>query len=207
MFRSLVLAGALFVMPFVANAQDFTPYTQMPAGVYNLDKTHASLTWKVSHAGLSNYTARFTDFDAQINFQPEDLTTSSISLTISPFSVMTDYVATEEKDFNKNLATQKQWFNANDFSAIEFKSTQVVKTGENTGQVYGNLTMLGVSKPVIMDVVYNGAYAEQPFSQLPTLGFSASTKIRRSDWGMDTYIPMIGDEVTIIFEGEFAKND
>lgn len=200
---SLLLGGTAAFAP--ASAQDMTAYKDMPAGVYAVDKTHASLTWKVSHAGLSNYTARFKSFDAEIKFDPKDVTKSTVTATIDPRTLETDYVATAEKDFNKNLVEEDKWFNAKQFPKISFKSTRIEKTGDNTGKMHGDLTFLGVTKPVTLDVTFNGAYAVQPFSQKPTLGFSATGKIKRSDWGMETYVPMIGDEVALQIEGEFAQ--
>lgn len=203
----LTLAATTVIgfMSLPALAQEFTPYAEMPAGVYSVDKNHASLTWKVSHAGLSNYTARFKSFDAQITFDPADVTKSTVTATIDPTSLETDYVATAEKDFNKNLITKEEWFNAGKFPEIKFASTKVEKTGENTGKIHGDLTFLGVTKPVTLDAVFNGAYKVQPFSQKPTLGFSATASLNRSDWGLATYIPAIGDKVDIIIEGEFAQ--
>lgn len=200
-----VCAAALAFSSAPALAQEFTAYDQLPAGVYTVDKNHASLIWKVSHAGLSNYTARFKTFDAQINYDPKDVTKSTVTATIDPTTIETDFTVTAEKDFNKELATGDKWFNAGKYPTISFKSTKVEKTGGSTGKLHGELTLLGVTKPVVLDVTYNGGYAEQPFSKKPTLGFSATGKIKRSDWGLSTYVPAIGDEVQIIIEAEFAK--
>lgn len=210
MTRTRLIAAALLLASFAAtpaHAQDMTPWKDMPAGVYSVDKTHASLLWKVSHAGLSNYTARFKSFDADITFDPADLTKSKVTAKIDPASLETDYVPTAEKDFNKNLITQEQWFNAGKFPQITFTSTKIEVTGDNTGKIHGDLTLLGVTKPVVLDAVFNGAYAVQPFSKKPTLGFSATGSLTRSDFGLDTYVPAIGDKVDIVIEAEFAKSN
>lgn len=199
-----VMFAALATAPAYAN--DMTAWKDMPAGIYTVDKTHASLIWKVSHAGLSNYTARFKSYDAEINFDPADITKSSVTAKIDPTTLETDYVATAEKDFNKNLITKEEWFNAGKFPEITFKSTKIEVTGENTGKIHGDLTFLGVTKPVTLDATFNGAYALQPFSKKPAMGFSATGSLNRSDFGMSTYVPMIGDKVDIIIEAEFAKN-
>lgn len=199
-----VMFAALATAPAYAN--DMTAWKDMPAGIYTVDKTHASLIWKVSHAGLSNYTARFKSYDAEINFDPADITKSSVTAKIDPATLETDYVATAEKDFNKNLITKEEWFNAGKFPEITFKSTKIEVTGENTGKIHGDLTFLGVTKPVTLDATFNGAYALQPFSKKPAMGFSATGSLNRSDFGMSTYVPMIGDKVDIIIEAEFAKN-
>lgn len=206
-FLPRVLVAAMLLAPLgiaSAHAQTMTPATDMPAGEYVLDKTHASLIWQVSHAGLTNYAARFTDFDATLTFDPKDPTKSKLNATVNPLSIQTDYVV-GERDFNKELSTDEKWFNAVKFPTIRFESTKIEKTGEHTGKIHGNLTLLGVTKPLVLDAVFNGAYAEQPFSKKPTLGFSATGKLTRSDWGLDTYAPMIGDSVTLRIEAELAQ--
>ncbi|MFP4386354.1 MAG: YceI family protein [Alphaproteobacteria bacterium] len=177
----------------------------MPAGLYNLDKTHASLIWKVSHLGLSNYTARFTNFDATLTFDPENPENSTLVATIDPTSIQTDYPYPEKKDFNAELINGKQWFNASQHDQITFESTHIERTGDNTGLMTGSLSFLGLTKPVTLEVTFNGAMVENPFSKKPTLGFSAQGSLNRSKWGMDTYVPNIGDQVTFLIEAEFAK--
>lgn len=200
-----LLLITLLMAPISAHAQTMTPANDMPAGNYMLDKTHASLIWKVSHAGLTNYAARFTDIDATLTFDPQDPTKSKLIATVNPLSIQTDYPA-GERDFNKELSTDEKWFNAVAFPKIRFESTRIEKTGEDTGKVYGNLTLLGVTKPLALDVTFNGAFAEQPFSKSPTLGFSATGSLTRSDWGLDTYTPLIGDEVTLQIEAELVQS-
>lgn len=182
-----------------------TPYKDMPAGVYKLDKGHASLTWKVSHLGLSNYTARFTRFNADLTFNPEKPEDSKVVVTVDPTSIKTDYPFADKKDFDKVLVEGKEWFNSKAFPKISFESTKIERTGENTGVMSGNLSFLGVTKPVSLNITFNGAMIKQPFSKKPALGFSAQGILKRSDWGMATYVPNIGDEVELLIEVEFGK--
>ena len=184
-----------------------SPFSDMPNGNYQVDLTHASIVWKVSHLGLSDYVARFADFDASIDFDANDVSKSSVTATINPMSIQTAYPNAEKNDFDNTLATDRGWFNAGEFAAITFNSTSIEMTGEKTAEMVGELTFLGFSKPVTMDVVFNGAMQRQPFSGKPTLGFSATTVIKRSDWGMTKYVPQVGDSVTVMIEGEFAKMD
>ncbi len=181
-------------------------YQDMPAGLYRLDKTHASLTWKVSHLGLSNYTARFTRFDAEIDFKPQAPENSRVMVTIDPTSIETDYPYPEKKDFDKKLVQKAEWFNATKFPEIKFTSTAIEMTGENTAIMTGDLTFLGVTKSLSFSVTFNGAMKKQPFSKKPTVGFSATGSLKRSEWGMATYVPNIGDEVMLLIEAEFAKD-
>lgn len=177
----------------------------MPAGVYTIEPSHASVTWKVNHLGLSNYTARFTGINAAITLDPAKPENSSVTATIDPMSIRTDYPDAAKKDFDKELATSEQWFNAGKFPEIKFVSNKIEITGEKTGKIHGDLTLLGVTKPVVLDTVFNGAYAKQPFADLPGIGFSAKTTIKRSDWGLSTYVPNIGDDVEVWIEAEFHK--
>ncbi|MFT4655485.1 MAG: polyisoprenoid-binding protein YceI [Kangiellaceae bacterium] len=181
------------------------PFNEMPAGEYNLDLSHASVVWKVSHLGLSDYVARFADFDASIQFDPSNVEASKVTASINPMSIQTAFPNASEKDFDNILATDKAWFNAGKFASIEFASTSIEMTGDKTAVMQGELRFLGVSKSISLDVIFNGAMANQPFSGKPTLGFSANTIIKRSDWGMSKYVPNIGDNVEVMIEGEFAK--
>jgi polyisoprenoid-binding protein YceI len=199
--RILLLILAIFIMPINASAD--TKPEAMPGGLYKLDETHASLIWRVSHLGLSQYTARFTKFDADLMFDGQDVTKSKVRATIDPTSLKTDYPYPEEKDFDKKLIDGKQWFNVAQFPSITFQSTKIEKTGDTTGKMTGDLTFLGVTKPVTLDVTFNKALGNHPFQNKPALGFSATGSLKRSDFGMDAYIPNIGDEVEVILEVEF----
>jgi len=184
-----------------------TDITKLPAGTYTLDPTHASLTWKVNHLGLSHYTARFTKFDATLMLDPQNPVSATVSATIDPLSVQTDYPKPTEKDFNKELAEGAQWLNGTKFPTMTFSSTQVVLTGEKTAQITGDLTMLGVTKPITLNATFNGGYAQKPFGAegVAAVGFSATGTLKRSDWGLASYIPMVGDEVQFTLETEFAS--
>lgn len=184
-----------------------TEFQKLPEGNYQVDLTHASIVWKVSHLGLSNYVARFAKFDAKINYNPDDIEASTVTATIDPTSIQTAFPNPEEKDFNNTLAMGSGWFNAGEFASIDFTSTSIEMNTETTATMQGNLTFLGITKPVTLDVTLNGAMARQPFSGKPTMGFSATTTIDRTSWGMDKYAPNIGANVEVMIEGEFFKAD
>jgi polyisoprenoid-binding protein YceI len=171
-----------------------------------VDLSHASIVWKVSHLGLSNYVARFTEFDAAIDYNASDIEKSQVTASINPMSIQTAYPNAEEKDFNNILATEKSWFDAASFASINFASTSIDMTSETTAMMKGKLTFLGVTKEISLDVVFNGAMTKQPFTGKPTMGFSATTNIVRSEFGMSKYVPSIGDNVEVMVEGEFAHS-
>lgn len=197
-------AGIALSLP--ALAQTASPGT-LPAGVYVSDETHTSVTFKVSHMGLSHYTARFARAEAELTFDPADPTKSSVKASVDPLSLRTDYPYPDKKDFDKELSAGAEWLNGEKFPTITFTSTRIEKTGETTGKMHGDLTLLGVTKPVTLDVTFNGAYTEHPMGKMPAMGFSAQGTVKRSDFGFNTYLPMIGDDVTILIEIEFKKKD
>lgn len=198
-----ILAGLAAAMLFAAPAIAQTA----PAGDYAVDKTHATIQWQGLHNGLSWYTARFTSFDIKLNFDPADVTKSKITATIDPKSIETDFTKTRPAgsttDFNAELATGERWLNGNKFPQISFTSTAVTKTGTNTGKMTGNLTFLGVTKPVTLDVTYNG-FKSFPPPKKAKVGFTATGKINKTQWGMSTGGP-IADDIKIEINAEFDQ--
>ena len=191
-----LLASLALTTPALAQKVDAT------AGTYKLDPAHASLTWKVRHFGLSNYTARFTKFDATLDIDPAKPEAAKLSVAIDPSSIKTDYPNVAKIDFDKELATSEKWFNAGKFPSITFTSTDVKPAGEGHAKVTGNLTLLGVTKPVTLDVVVVGATSAHPYTKKPAIGFTATGTVKRSDFGMTTNVGMIGDDVTLQIEAE-----
>jgi polyisoprenoid-binding protein YceI len=176
-----------------------------PAGAYVNDMTHTSLEWRIKHQGLSFYTARFTKVDAQLDFNEADVSKSKLTVTVDPKSVETDYAKTrsDTRDFNAEIVGE-QILNAPKFPSITFKSTKVAKTGANKGTATGDLTFFGVTKPVTLNITYNGNRPD-PRSQKHKIGFSATTTIKRSDFGMAYGGAYLGDEVQIVIETEFHQ--
>ncbi len=205
--RSLMISAAAIALAAGCATAEQT-LEGVPGGEYQLDKTHAMLVWKVNHLGLSSYISRFTDFDATLTFDPADPTASSLSVSVNPASVETDYPAdfkaghpdSKYDSWNEELAYNNKWLNAENHPEVTFVSTGIESTGDYTGTITGDLTFLGVTKPVTLDVVYNGT---QNFRGRK-IGFSATGTLDRTAFGLDTFAPMIGAEVELEIEAEFA---
>ncbi len=195
---AVLTAAALMASPALAQA---------PAGAYAVDKTHTSLTWKVLHQGLSWYTARFTGVDIQLDFNPADVSKSKVTATIDPKSVETDFAktraASSTSDFNAELANDPRFFNAGKHPTITFTSTAISKTGDKTGKMTGNLTFLGVTKPVTLDVEFIGD-RNDPRAQKHKVGFQATGSLKRSDFGMPG-VGSAGDEIKIEVQAELIQ--
>lgn len=181
----------------------------VPAGAYTLDKSHASLLFRVDHIGFSKYTARFKRFDAQLQFDPGNLAASSVNATVDVSSLETDFPDPAKLDFNAQLLN-KDWLNAQQFPQMTFRSTAVQVMAPNTMRITGDLTLHGMTKPVTLDATFNGGYAGHPMDPNARIGFSAHGSLNRSDFGIATGIPAPGtkmgvsDAVEIIIEAEFS---
>jgi polyisoprenoid-binding protein YceI len=171
---------------------------KVPAGSYVLDKKHASLTVKIVHMGFSHYTARFDGLDGGFTYDPANWQATKVTFTVDPKSI-----DTHDPAFNKQIAG---YFEADKFPAITFVSTAVDAGADGKGTVTGDLTFHGVTKPVTLDVTFDGA--GHGITPLGTrLGFSGVTRIKRSDFGVSNFVlnQFTGDDVDVIFEVEFEK--
>lgn len=202
--RILAVSAGLLALSLPAQA---APTLEgVATGLYELEKTHAFLTWTVKHNGISGYTVNFTDFDADLAFDAETPANSQLSVTINPLMMNTNYPDAEKKvDWETELATDPRFMNAGEFPTITFASTSVDQTGDAEGTVTGDLTFLGVTKPVTLDVTYGGVANPPWFGQRDVIGFTASTTITRSDFGSTSLGGVISDDVTIEFSGEFLQ--
>lgn len=183
------------------------------AGAYTLDKNHAFLTFTIGHStGISDYTVNFTDFDIDMSFDPADPAASSLSVAIDPSALWVnfpgDYKATHAdsgfETWTEDLAYSDRFLNADEFPEITFTSTEMTVTGPDTGTITGDLTFLGQTKPVTLDVTYNGLVTPPWNPESSIVGFNASTTIIRSEWGMGAAMGWLSDEVTVEFTGEFS---
>lgn len=165
-----------------------------PSGNYVSEPTHTSLTWRIGHMGISQYTARFDKLSAELNFDSQNPTKSSVKATIDPLSVSTGL-----PKFDKEIG--EEFFMGKE---ISFKSTSLTQTGPTSGKLAGDLTFRGITKPVTLDVKFNGGLMH-PYAKTQAIGFSAHGFIKRSEFGLDKFIPMITDEVEIFIETEFLK--
>ena len=186
------------------------------AADYSLDKSHAFLTFSVGHSGgLSQYRVNFTDFDADLDFDPTNPEAAALLVTINPAAVETNYPGDYQgthadspyETWNEDLSQNPQWLNAGEFPEITFTSTGINRTGDLEGEVTGDLNFLGQTKPVTLDVTYNGTANVPWLGERDLIGFNASTTITRSEWGMGAFLPLIGDEVTVAFTGEFVQDE
>jgi len=177
-----------------------------PAGAYTLEKSHASLIVRLDHLSYSTFTARFTDWDATLQFDPATPENSSISVRIDPRSITSDNPPAGFIDVMRGA----DFLDAAQFPAVTFVSTGVERTGPNTARITGDLTLHGVTRPVTIEARFNGGYEGMQLDPNARIGFSARGVFNRSDFGMGYGVPPegstmgVGDEVEVIIETEFT---
>lgn len=173
----------------------FAPLSAHAADSYTLDPAHTTVIWNANHFGFSNPHGLFSMIEGQVTLDKADPTKSVVEATIN-----TGNLFTGNPKFDDHLKS-KDFFNVGEFPKATFKSTKVEKTGENTAKVMGNLTLLGKTLPVTLDVTLNKE-GEHFMTKKPTVGFTAKTVIKRSEFGMNFGIPGVSDEVNLVIEAE-----
>ncbi|CAO3432260.1 YceI family protein [Azospirillum argentinense] len=175
------------------------PLTAQAAPVaYKLDPAHTAVVFIVDHLGFAKAMGRFNTVAGELSFDKDAADKSSLSVTIDTTSVDTNHAKRDEH------LKSPDFFNAKEFPKMTFKSTKIETTGDKTGKLHGDLTLLGVTKPVVLDVSFNKD-GVSPASKMDTVGFSARGTIKRSDFGMKYGVPNIGDDIQIIIESEAVK--
>lgn len=193
MALAMTLSGAALANPTT------TDPTKVPAGAYVLDKRHASLTVKIAHmGGFSHFTMRFDGLDGDFTYDPANWQSTKLTFTIDPKSIDTG-----NPPFDKQIIG---YFEPDKYLAFNFVSTGVQAGADGKGTVTGDLTFHGVTKPVMLDVTFNG---EGPgISPLGArLGFSGTAHIKRTDFNLDSVIlrRFASEDLDVIFEVEFEK--
>ncbi|MDP9196421.1 MAG: YceI family protein [Pseudomonadota bacterium] len=184
---ALILAASLSVSsgPVLAAAQE-----------YVMDPDHTQVVFMANHLGFSYVTGQFRAFDGRLILDQDKPENSSVS-----FNLKTDSVNTGHAGLDKHLRT-KDFLNVEQYPTISFVSTRVEQTGPDDAKVEGNLTMLGVTKPVVLQIHHNRT-APHPFSPEKVIsGFSATITVRRSDFGMSYGLPAVGDDVLVTVNAE-----
>ena len=181
MFKRIALTAALV---FASTAAFAAPVT------YKIDPNHTDVIASWNHFGFSNPIAHFGQVDGSITYDAKNVGTSKVEVTI-PLAGLN---ANVEK-FNEHLRSA-DFFDAEKYPTITFKSTKVEAAGDKKLRVFGELTIKGVTKPVVLDTTIN-KIGDHPMAKRAAAGFDATTTIKRSDFGVDKFAPNVSDNVTI----------
>jgi polyisoprenoid-binding protein YceI len=164
---------------------------------YVLSKDHTDVSFRISHAGFTMKHGWFADISGSMMLDPDHLDSGSVDITVATNSIATNH-AKRDRDLQSS-----GFLDAVQYPTMHFVSTKVVRKGKNKLDVQGTLTLHGVTKPLVLHAIANRVGAS-PFGKVQTAGFSATGTLKRSDYGINTMIPMIGDEVVLEVDAEFA---
>lgn len=195
-FASLCLSGCVsWLQPNVeTNSRALKP------GNYTLDKSHTTVLFKVEHMGLSTYVGRFNEVNAVLQYNPEDISASSLEAVVTMASVDVN---------NEKLERALRgsfWFDTEKYPQAFYKTVSARQLSEDKIVFEGELTLLGQTNPLEIEVTVNGG-ANNMLTGKYTLGFSASGALNRSEFGLDRFTPVVGDRVELEIHAEFQRNE
>lgn len=177
---------------------------RVTAGTYKTDPNHTLIGWRVNHLGFNDYFGILGDSTGTLVLDPKNPNAAKVDITIPVSKITTANAALTAHLLKPAAAGGKPDFFGDKPADARFVSTSVVANG-NEAKITGNLTLNGVTKPVTLDAEFSGA-GKAPFpGAKETVGFEAEAKIKRSDFGLSTGIPFVGDEVELEITVAFEK--
>jgi polyisoprenoid-binding protein YceI len=193
-YRTALIAGAILALAALPVSSN---------GGYTFDKEHTSITFSWNHMGLSRQSARVIDYTGSLVLDPADPEAAQVEVVMKAASV-----ATGAPSLDRHFRTA-DFFNVAQHPTITFRSTAIKRTGDKTADMMGELTLLGVTKPVTLSVTLNGM-GEHPFAKFnanygdkAVAGFSATGTVQRSAFGLTRILPLVPDDIQITIEAEF----
>ena len=168
------------------------------SGAYTVETGHTEVVFSISHFGFTTYYGQFPGATGALTLDAKDPAKSQLDVSIPIAGVLT-----ASTKLNGEIASA-MFLDGDKFPNATFHSTKLVITGPSTADVTGDLTLHGVTKPVVLQAHFNKA-AVNPMMKAYFAGFDATAKIKRSDFGVMTYLGPIGDEVNLMISASFAK--
>ncbi len=180
-FKSLALGFAVTSIATISVAKPVD---------YTIDPTHTATVFTWNHFGFSTPSANFSDIQGTISVDNAKPANSAVNVTIPLSSLNTNVKALDEHLKNADF------FDAEKYPNITFKSTKVQAVGNNKYKITGNLTVKNVTKPIVLDAVLN-KQGVHPMTKAESIGFNATTSFDRSAFGVGAYVPNVGDKITV----------
>ncbi len=168
----------------------FFSFSSQAAELYKIDNTHASINWTANHFGFSDQLGKITDVSGHITFDETNPKISSVEVQIGVGSNVTGLAK-----FDEHLKSA-DFLNVAKFPTATFKSTSIIPSGKTLAKIKGDLTLLGITKPITLDtkLIKKGI---NPINQSKAIGFFATTTLKRSDFGINFGLPGISNLVKI----------
>ncbi len=194
----MLLVMSLSACGYLIQPKVKTGIVNLEPGAYQIDKQHTTVLFKVNHMGMSTFVGRFNSVDASLEFDPAHIENAKLSAVINIASIDVN---------NSDLAESlrgSSWFDAAKYPQAFFKTASVELVSASRAKFSGSLTLHGVTAPVVLDVVFNGG-GDNLLTGRYTVGFTAVTSIKRSQFGIDYLVPAVGDDVNVEVFAEFQK--
>ncbi|QUT07811.1 polyisoprenoid-binding protein [Sphingobium phenoxybenzoativorans] len=200
--KNIYLAALLFAAGASAplSAQGVPDVSKVQAGNYKLDSHHTLVLFTLDHLGFNDYFGTFPNATGTMAINPASLAATKLDVSV-PVSALSTTNAILDAELKG-----AEWFDAAKYPTIRFVSTGVTKTGATTADISGNLTLHGVTKPVVLAATFGGA-GVNPLTKANTIGFHAKAQIKRTDFGVSKYAPLVGDNVALTITAAFEKAD
>ncbi|WP_414444392.1 YceI family protein [Burkholderia sp. 22PA0106] len=184
LFAAALISAAPFASAFAADT-------------YALDPAHTQAIFTIDHLGFSTITGSVHELEGTLLLDTAKPEHSTVAVTLGADSVDTGFAARDK------VLQGPMFFNVARFSTMTFKSTHIEMTSAKTADIQGDFTLLGITRPLVLKTTFNRRAQDTNGTNVYKAGFTATTTIKRSDFGMKAYVPEVGDEVrvTINFEG------
>ena len=197
----LILAAAAALVPPVARAtvDPALGPDNLPPGVYVIDTKESLVRYGTNHMGFTDFWGTFPGAAGKLTLDPKNLAATTLEVTVPVAGLET---TNRELD---HVLFSDQFFDGDKFPRMKFVSTAVVRTGPRTARVTGDLSLHGITRPVTLAVTFNGAGPNSFKKNVLTAGFKAEGVVKRSDFGMGKYVPIVSDETTITISAAFEK--
>lgn len=199
---SLVAAGLIGSAAVIAQSPASRPGTEdasrVTGGTYTIDPGHTQIVFAYDHMGFSDNVGVISEATGTLTLDPKNPGAAKVSVDIPVTNIKTGVAKLDE-----HLAGT-DFFDFAKFPAAKFVSTSVKAEGKDDAEITGNLTIKGVTKQVTLDADFKGA-GINPMNKKETIGFSASTVIKRSDFGLGYGVPVVSDEVELKIVAAFEK--
>ncbi|RSU45930.1 YceI family protein [Sphingobium yanoikuyae] len=197
---AVMLLGLAPVSYVLAQQVASTNPATVEAGTYQVEPYHTQIGFTLLHLGFSHFSGVFSQASGTLTIDPARPEAAKLEVSVPIQSVSTQVSKLDEE------LKGDQWFDAGQFPNATFSSTKVTPGGNGSATIAGNLTLHGVTRPVTLTAHFVGG-GVNPLNKAYTIGFDATGTIKRSDFGVKTYVPLVGDEVTLTIAGAFEKQN
>lgn len=196
MFVGLVAGVGAMAATWTAQGQTATPV--VPAGHYKVEGYHTQVGFSVLHFGITPFSGFFSGASGGLDLDPAKPEAAKLDVSVPVASVLTTVPKLND------VLKSAPWLDAAAFPNATFVSKVVTPTGRDTARIQGDLTLHGVTRPVVLTAKFAGA-GMNPLTKAFNLGFTAEGSFKRSEFGLKTYLPMIGDDIHLTIAGAFER--